>query len=191
MKCRYHLNSEAKTQCHDCKEPLCDQCAIPKGDVFFCSRCIIIEAARDAADSIDQRMEEKHRKAEAFENRKKFKKTLLRALQLGIVVAGLCVIAYQLPAFIRASKNENKPLRNGTIETTALTDECISNLWKVARLLQEEKLPGPELVCPASKKPFVISHEDGDVVARSPNPGLYGFKEIRVSKLHPVPEVIK
>jgi hypothetical protein len=191
MKCRYHPDKNADKQCNNCKEPLCGQCAILKDNYFFCSRCIVVEAARDAADSIDQRLEKKQRKAEMIEDRKSFKKTLRSALQWGIVVIGLGVIAYQVPVFVRASKNDNKPLRNGTFETNAVTDECIRSLWKVARVLQEEKLPGPELICPASKKPFIITHEDGDVVARSPNPGLYGFREIRVSKLRPVPEVIK
>jgi len=191
MKCYYHLDREARTQCNHCKEPLCDQCAIPNDNVFLCSRCIAVEAARDAAEGIGQRLEEKQRKAEMLEERNRFKRTLRCALLWGTFIIALCVIIYQLPGLLRVLQNDDKPLRNGTSETNAITDECIVNLWKVARLLQEEKLPGPELVCPASKKPFIISREAGDVVARSPNPELYGFKEIRVSKLRPVPEVIK
>jgi hypothetical protein len=170
---------------------LCAQCAIPKGNFFFCSRCIVLEAARDAADSIGQRREEKQRKTDKLKGRNRFKKRLYRALQLGGFIIALGTIIYQAPGLIRSLQNSYKPLRNGTYETNAITDECINNLWKTARFLQEEKLPGPDLICPASKKPFIISRENGDVVARSPNPELYGFKEIRVSKLHPVPEVIK
>jgi len=191
MKCHYHLDKDAKTQCNNCREHLCDQCAIPKDNVFFCSRCIVLEAARDAADSIDQRLEEKQRKAEMLEERNRLRKTLRSALQWGLIIIALCVIIYQLPGLISSFKKNDKPLRIGTYKTNAVTDECIRNLWKTAKLLQEEKLPGPDLVCPAGKKPFIISHENGDLVARSPDPGLYGFREIRVSKLRPVPEVIK
>jgi len=136
-------------------------------------------------------MEEKQRKTEMLDERNRFKKNLRRTLTWGTLIIALCVVIYQASGFISAFQNDDKPLRNGTIETNAITDECIRNLWNAAKLLQEEKLPGPELVCPASKRPFIITREDGDVVARSPNPELYGFREIRVSKLHPVPEVIK
>jgi len=115
---------------------------------------------------------------------------LWHAWQWGVVVIGLGVMAYQSPDLISVLK-EDRPLRNGTYNTDAKTDDCIRNLWKVSKLLQEGKLPGENLVCPASKKPFIIAKETGDVVARSPNPELYGFKEIRVSKKRPVPEVVK
>jgi hypothetical protein len=190
MKCYYHPEKETGVQCGQCKKPLCDQCAVPRGSGFLCNLCIAREAAREAVDGIDQRVEEKRRKADERKERKRFKKILWFALQWGIVLVGLCVMAYQVPDLISVLKDE-KPLRNGTYKTDAKTDDCIRNLWRVAKILQEGRQPGNDILCPASKKPFIVTEEDGDVVARSPNPELYGFREIRVSKKRPVPEVIK
>ena len=190
MDCRYHPGKASKVLCDRCKEPLCDECAIPQNGGVFCSRCIAFEAAQEAVNGIDLRLEEKKRKAGEREDRKRFKKMLWYAAQWGIVVIGLCVMAYRVPDLIRVLK-EDKPLRNGTYKTDARTDECIRTLWGVAKLLQEGKRPGNEILCPVSKKPFIVKEQKGDIVARSPNPELYGFKEIRVSKRNPVPEVIK
>ena len=58
-------------------------------------------------------------------------------------------------------------------------------------MLQEEKLPDNDIVCPVSKKPFVVIKTEDDVAVNVPNPGLYGFKEMLVSKKNPVPTIIK
>ncbi len=190
MPCYYHPDKESVARCSNCERQLCDQCAIPCDKGFLCGRCVALEVAKEAADGIDHRLEEKRKKGETRKEKKKLKKVLWHAWQWGVVVIGLGVMAYQSPDLISVLK-EDRPLRNGTYNTDAKTDDCIRNLWKVSKLLQEGKLPGENLVCPASKKPFIIAKETGDVVARSPNPELYGFKEIRVSKKRPVPEVVK
>jgi len=191
MRCHYHPDRDAEKVCNSCRESLCDSCAIPKDNHFLCSRCIALEAAKAVADGVDWHMEEKQEKADIQKEKGRRKKRWRIGLQWGLLVIALCVIIYQLPDLMGLAGNKERPLRNGTYETNAITDECINNLWKVARILQEGDLPGPELVCPASQRPFVISYENGDVIARSPNPELYGLKEIRVSRLRPVPEVIK
>jgi hypothetical protein len=190
MDCRYHPGKASKTLCDRCKEPLCDQCAIPRNGRFFCSRCIALEAARDAVDGIDRRLDEKKRKTVEREGRQRLRKKLWQVFEWGIVGIGLLIMVYQVPDLISVLKDE-KPLRKGTYKTDSRTDDCIRNLWKAAKLLQEGKNPGDSLVCPASNKPFLIKKEKGDVIARCPNPELYGFREMRVSKKMPVPEVIK
>jgi hypothetical protein len=135
-------------------------------------------------------LEEKRKITESRKGREKLKKFLWHAWQWGIFFIGLLIMAYHVPDLIVVLK-EGKPLRNGTYQTDAKTDDCIRNLWEVAKLLQEGKRPGENLICPASNKPFIITEENEDIVARSPNPELYGFKEIRTSKKKPVPEVIR
>jgi hypothetical protein len=139
---------------------------------------------------MDQRLEERKRKEQIHEARKDRNRKLRVVLQWSIVVIGLLIIAMQTPRLISVFKEE-KPLRYGSYQTDAQTDQCIRNLWKIAKLLQENQLPGKNTVCPASKMPFVVAQEEGELVVRSPKPELYGFKEMRVSKERPVPQVIK
>ena len=177
--------------CSGCNEPLCGQCSTPqKNGTSMCSRCIALAAAHDVTDGMERRIEERERKGKTKEARKERKRKIRVAFQWAIVVMGLMLIAIRM-SDITASFKEEKPLRDGTYETDAKTDQCIKNLWKMARLLQEGKMPEKDILCPASKKPYVVIKEEGDIVVRSPHPELYGFKEIRVSKERPVPELIK
>ncbi|OGP52715.1 MAG: hypothetical protein A2Y65_07335 [Deltaproteobacteria bacterium RBG_13_52_11] len=110
--------------------------------------------------------------------------------QLIIILAGLAIIAFQTPRLISAVKGD-RPLRQGTYATDAQADQCIINLWHVSKLLQEGKAPGKDMVCPLSNRPYEIRSIGEDVWVSCPNPALHGFKEIRVSKRRPVPEVSK
>jgi hypothetical protein len=125
------------------------------------------------------------------EHKKGKKKKIWILTQWVCLIICIGIILYQIPTLISATKSDVKPLRQGTYDTDALTDQCIRNLWQISRLIQEGKMPNSSLVCPASNKPYVIVRTDEDILVRSPNPERYGFKDIRVSKKRPIPELIK
>ena len=191
MKCADHPDKDARAQCSRCNKPLCEQCAMPEGyESFMCSRCAAMKAARDAVEEIDQRIEEKEDKKQKQEIRKKRKSKIWVVSQLVIIAVCIAIIAIQVPKLM-STFEEEKPIRYGTYSTDSQTDQCIKNLWLISKLLQEGKLPSKDIVCPASQQPYVVTEIEGDVVVRCPNPQLYGFKEIRVSKNKPVPELIR
>jgi len=191
MKCAYHPDRDATARCSQCKKPLCDECAIPEGGKsFICSRCAALKAARDVVEGIDQRIGEKEGKKQEQELRKKWKSKIWVVSQWFIIAVCIAIIAIQVPRLVSTFEDE-KPIRYGTHSTDARTDQCIKNLWHISKLLQEGKLPGKDIICPASKIPYVVTETEGDVVVRSPKPELYGFTEIRVSKKRPVPELIR
>jgi hypothetical protein len=125
------------------------------------------------------------------EHKKNEKKRMWVIGQWAIVAICVAIVAYQMPALISAVKSEEKPIRRGTQDTDPQTDQCIKNLWRASRLIQEGKLPDSTLICPASNKPYAIVRTDEDIIIRSPNPELYGLKDIRVSKKNPIPELVK
>lgn len=135
------------------------------------------EAARLEYQKVREAVEEK-------------RKTLRLIVQWGVIVICLGIVGYQIPRLADALGHKDKPLRRGTMATDDLTDRCIATLWKVSKRIQEGKPVGTDLVCPASNQPFEILKIGSDLIARSPKPALYGLREIRVSKNHPVPEVI-
>jgi hypothetical protein len=145
----------------------------------YCSKCMV-ERAEEYVPEAPERPSIK---------REKKSRTWL-VVQVAIILAGVAIIALQTPRFISAVKGD-RPLRQGTYATDAQADQCIKNLWHIARLIQEGKVPGPDIVCPISKKPYVIRDTGKDVVVSCPNPELHGFKEMRVSKRRPVPEISK
>jgi hypothetical protein len=191
MKCAYHPSKDAIAKCSHCHTPLCDECA-PSGkdkDVA-CSRCAALISAQDASAATNERFKEKEVRRQEQEAIKKRKSKILVLYELLIIGVCIAIIATQLPRLI-STFEEQKPIRHGTYSTDNQTDQCIKNLWHISKLLQEGKLPGNDIVCPASKKPYVVTETEENVVVSSPSPELYGFKEIRVSKNKPVPELIK
>lgn len=149
------------------------------------------KAAIDALADFDKEEAARLEDQGVREAEKEKRKRRRRLVQWTIVIVCLGVMGYQVPRLADTLNRQEKPLRRGTMATDALTDQCVANLWKVSKRLQEGRSVGTDLVCPASKQPFEIKKVGDDVIARSPKPERYGFKEIRVSKKHPVPEVIK
>ena len=145
----------------------------------YCSRCMVELAEQYVPETSD------------MSKLKRIRKSRVGVTLLWITLfACISIIAIQVPKLISAFK-EDKPIRYGTSSTDAQTDQCIKNLWRISKLLQEGKLPGKDIVCPVSKKPYVVTTIEGEVVVRCANPELHGLKEIRVSEKNPMPELIK
>ena len=147
-------------------------------DQLYCSQCII----ELAEENITEPAEDTQKPPRPAKSRKKV------VAQWVVLLICIAIIAFQMPKLFAAFK-ENQPLRHGTYKTNTQTDQCINNLWHISKLLQDGKLPGNDIACPASGKPYVIIKTGEDTVARCPNPGLHGFSEISASMLSPCPEV--
>jgi hypothetical protein len=145
----------------------------------YCSRCMIEQAEDYVPEAPERPLIKRAKKSRAW-----------LIVQIAIILVAVAIMALQTPRLISAVKGD-RPLRQGTYATDKETDQCIKNLWHIARLIQEGKAPGPDIVCPISKRPYAIKTMGEDVWVSCPNPELHGFKEIRVSKRRPVPEISK
>lgn len=183
MKCAYHPPREATHACIGCEKPLCADCGDAAGQCAVC-------AARSAAEDLQQVDRER---VEAIKNRDARNKRMarFRAAALWALLC-LCVAAagWQLPTAI-SSLEKNKPLRIGTYHTDAAADACIANLWALSRTLQEGSAPDPSLACPSSGLPYAPKTTPDGVVYHCPQPERHGLRDLKVSRRHPVPEVLK
>lgn len=191
MGCYYHSDTDAVTQCSVCKKNLCGECSFtqPEGSTF-CSRCLALEAARDASNNIDTRIKERAGKEKSRESKRRKLKRLGLTAQIAVILLCLVTILLYMPKIINGFNN-NKPLRHGTYKTDKYSDKCISDLWRISKMLQQGQIPGDNIVSPVSSKPYEIIRTENDIIVRCPDPERYGLKDIRVSKLNPVPEVVK
>ena len=192
MHCTNHPDREALTSCSSCEAMFCREClfSVDEG-LTVCARCKALLASRDTSREIERGRNESTLRKEAEKHNKTQRKRRVMAAQIGVVIIALIVAIIQVPR-INESLQPPAPLRIGDYETDARIDECIAVLWQVSKKLQKGELPGDELVCSASEKPFVIIKDtEGNMTARVPQPKLYGFSEMRVSTRHPIPEVIR
>jgi len=145
---------------------------------LYCSRCMIEIAEQYVPEKVE------------LSRLKRIRKSRVGVTFLWIILfVCIFIIAIHVPKLISAFTKEEKSIRYGTYSTDAQTDQCINNLWQISKVLQEGKLPGKDVVCPASKKPYVMETIAGDIVVRCGNPELHGLKEMRVSKRSPRPEI--
>lgn len=148
-------------------------------------------AALDALKDFKKEAVKREEKKEARQQAKGKKKKLWLALQWVLLLASITIFIFQAPRLLYSITKENKPHRIGTYDTDKRTDMCIKNLWKVSALLQQDKLPEKNMLCPVSQKPYEITESGDDIIVSSPSPELYGFEAIQVSKKKPVPELIR
>jgi len=166
--------------CEKCGKPFSKDEQGADSERQYCSRCMIEFAEQYVPETSD------------LSKLKRIRKSQIGVVLLWIVLCVcISIIAIRAPKLISAFTQEPKPIRYGTYSTDAQTDQCIKNLWQISKVLQEGKLPGKDIACPVSKKPYVVDAMGGDIAVRCANPGLHGFKEIRVSKRFPRPEIIK
>jgi hypothetical protein len=134
----------------------------------------------------------KKRKAERKEDvdvMRKMQELLWAAVQWGLVLACFGVMIVQVPDLIRVLA-EDKPIRQGTYDTDEKTDACIRVLWLASKQLQEGKKPDASLTCPEGGQPLKVIKVGVDVIVQVPNPEIYGFRDMRISKINPIPELI-
>lgn len=114
MKCVYHPHKDAVSKCSRCKEPLCMECAgfKEKGDVV-CSRCSILLSARDAAQEIGEREQERAERIQAG-GKRKFRTTL-------ILVLALTGLTLTINLYFHLSLNVPKAMEFDPQQNSALT----------------------------------------------------------------------
>ena len=159
----------------------CSKCGmeLSENDGPFCMQCRI----EGVEDSIPEQ-KERSRSSSSSSNVWKY-------ARWGIIVISLSICVYFLFNMHKMIPPE-KPIRNGSYETNAITDECIQNLWRAASLLQSHKKIPNDLVCPLCKKTYIITTDASGVIFIScPDPGGHGCKKLEVNSNNLVPEVRK
>lgn len=161
------------------KSQVCKRCGRELGEEqeSYCPQCQV-ELEEEGIDPSDDSPD----KSEPGAGRRKV------ALQVVILLVLLGLIIARIPSFMDALER-TQPIRNGTWETDAVADECISNLWIISRQLQEGQTPGRDLVCPASGEPYLVIDDGADIKVYCPNPEQHGLRELSVSRTSPLPEV--
>ncbi len=191
MSCYYHPDRDEAGQCSLCSRILCNECSFIQSDgSILCSRCAAMEAAKDASENIDTKTRERADKENSREEKKRRRKRVVLTVETAVILLCLAVIGIRMPKMIKGFENK-KPLRIGTYETDTITDECINDLWKISKMLQKGQIPDNDRICPVSNKPYEVIRTNNDIIVRCRNTQVHGFGEIRVSKLNPVPEIVK
>ena len=180
MKCEYHRDVNAVTNCSACNTPLCGECIASKeGAALLCRRCTALGAVADLGKAQAAKVEQqKQQEADKEKRGGRWVK-----VQIAIIAIALIIIPIQIYKLFKGPE----PHVIDKTDTEEVTDVCILNLWKISDQLQRGILPGEEFRCPFNGQTYIVTHTEDDIVASDPNPELHGYTEIKVSKNEPVP----
>jgi len=108
----------------------------------------------------------------------------------GVLLASLITFLALLPR-LTSSFAGDRPARIGTAEIDSVGDQCINNLWKISKILQETGLIEGGITCPASGKTYNVQVLQSDTVVSCPSPELHKVTSISVSKNSPFPKTVQ
>ncbi len=99
MKCAYHPQEEAISNCRMCRKPLCEKCGEQReGANVLCSRCAALSAAQAAANGEDERQtEHEAKKSVAAKKGKKPHVAMIAVIILSVIVLLANVYMYMGP----------------------------------------------------------------------------------------------
>jgi CheY-like chemotaxis protein len=193
-ECAHHPGIAAVGRCGRCGNSFCAQCLTltePDGS-RYCNKCAFKSAVETSVEDQAEKEAEQRERGAARESREQKRERRRKVILLTGIGACLLIIAFQLSPFSPRGIGglRQRPARFGPMATDSKTDQCLNNLWEIARMLQEGEELDPSLKCPASGKPYKVSFERGKIIVRCPTPGRHGVSELLVSKDPPIPEVM-
>jgi hypothetical protein len=191
MDCSNHPDRTALSACSSCEKMFCREClTMESGNAIFCAKCEALKASKEVSFDVAREREDARTRAEELERNKKKKAKNIKIAQFSVIVIAIILAFIQGPK-MNSAFQQPAPQRVGDYDTEEDVNKCITVLWHVSKQLQNGELPGADLFCTAGENFEIINTSGEDTIARVARPELYGFSEMRVSRLHPVPEVIR
>lgn len=143
MRCAYHPDRNAVAECSQCKRPLCEECAAAdKGAKLpVCGRCLILTAAEDAAQVLDERKEKREERRRAMDLKGRRKKRLLP-----ILTAALAAVVLATNLFLYLSSEDlpaepfdpsRDPILTATLINIAIQDYAQAHAGQFPQSLLE------------------------------------------------------
>jgi hypothetical protein len=105
---------------------------------------------------------------------------------LGVVILILLIRIYTIAPLLQAPK----PIRQGVTATDSLTDECIEQLWRLSKNLQDGKKLNLLLLCPRSSRQYIVTELTDDTIISCPTPEEHGLAKLTVSRRSPIPHAL-
>jgi len=109
-----------------------------------------------------------------------------RSVLIGFLAIMVLLLLYRIYT-IAPMLQPRKPLRLGVTATDSLTDQCIEQMWKLSKDLQEGKLPNILPLCPKSSKQYIVTELVDDTVISCPTPEEHGLARLAVTLSFPIP----
>lgn len=202
MKCQIHPNAPAVDNCTRCEIPLCGMCANYVSAGVFCEPCLEIHENQQAVTAQSQRLEQPDPDPTLAEydedllekaKRRDNNGVILQLSVIGIcaVIMGVRLIFFSGPAGSAPDPNSLLPAEaQAQIQRVSVMAQCLVTLEEIGQLLAQGGRPAPGTTCPNTLQELVIRDTANDIIVSIPQPEIFGYADILVSRQNPVPQLI-
>ncbi|MEQ8314786.1 MAG: hypothetical protein RL839_04940 [Gammaproteobacteria bacterium] len=196
MKCQNHPSAPAIENCARCEIPLCGMCANFSGDEVLCEACVEVREAEKAVASKSRDFERPKPVAMTTDNgedehRQKRKKGYNSAA-IQLVVIGVCAVVLATRFIFFTSESDTADAGSESLAQVQMLSslaQCLVQFQQIGEDLVAGDLPEPTTTCPGSALPLIVTETADDVIVEHPEPAVFGYTEILVSRSNPVPQM--
>ncbi len=198
MKCHNHPSAPAIENCARCEIPLCGMCANFVGNEVLCEPCTEV---REHEKTVATKAEELERPDpvpvqaeydEALIESARKKETNWQIVQIGIIA--LCAIILIARAFLLSGDEQPVEINaeeQAQMQILSSLAQCMVLFQQIGESLTAGETPDPATTCPGSNLPIIITETSDDVLVEHPEPDVYGYAGIVVSRSDPAPRIIQ
>lgn len=172
-----------KPICGRCHEEIVGVVPVWLNDVPVCRNCAYGGSFKRSVKRIEKTEDPAGKKAKV-----RTPSRIRPAIGLLVLISGIIIMGLQAGKLVRAFEPE-RPHYRGAENLDRDAESCISNLWKITRLIQDGALQWPNLKCPLTGMSYRIVHVKGNSIVSCPNPEKHHVTGIWVSRTSPVPEI--
>ena len=198
MQCEDHPNVPAIANCDNCRTPLCGLCTNYTDSEVLCEKCVTIRETEQFVSAPSQQLEQPDHslKIESPEpenfpppGRRKFN---TKALQWSIIGISFLFIAVRMVYYSNPVTNQTVGAEDivRDMELASLT-QCLLVFREIGMGLANGLEPDASPRCADSNALNIITAMEDDIRVAHPNPEVYGYTQIYVSRNNPDPTVVE
>ena len=202
MKCQNHPNAPAVDSCIRCETPLCGMCASFTPDGVFCESCLEIHENQKAVTAKSESLDRPKPGPAITEYDEdlleKAKRRDDNGVKLQLSAIGVCAVI-MLVRFVffggplgsdADPNNQMSAAAQAQIQRVSMMAQCLAMLQEIGQTLVAGERPAVDARCPNSAQPLQVRDTEDDIIVRVPQPEMYGYADILVSRQDPNPRLV-
>lgn len=172
-------------------------CANFSGDEVLCEPCQEVRETEKTVAVRKQQLEKPQTVTvepeydEAVLQAGRKKETNWVAVQLSII--GVCAVVVILRFVVFPPGNQATDAGNDNlaqIQMLSSLAQCMVQFRQIGESLVAGELPPPNTTCPGSSLSLIVRQTADDVIVSHPQPSIYGYGALTVSRSNPVPQLV-
>ncbi len=112
-------------------------------------------------------------------------------VHMAVVILSCVFIAFQITGSLGSGGVLNAQQIMDQEQRRIELESCVAKFWAISELLQQDRAPNNSHKCDGTDLAHIVTRTANDIIVRHPEPQRLGLSDMVVSKMNPVPELIR